>query len=118
MAELPSGTVTFLAAAVEDGAALPEEAPEAVGAALARLDVIIEAAVGAHGGARIDRRDGGDSRCAVFRSAHDAADAAIAMQRALVAQPWPTPRPVRVRLGLHTGEAEPHGGQYRGSDLD
>ena len=45
MAELPSGTVTFLLTDVEGSTALWEEAPEAMRAALARHDVLFEAAV-------------------------------------------------------------------------
>ena len=44
MAELPSGTVTFLFTDVEGSTALWEEAPEAMRAALARHDALFEAA--------------------------------------------------------------------------
>ncbi len=35
-------------------------------------------------------------------------------QRALCAEPWPTEAPLRVRMGLHTGEAEQRDGDYFG----
>ena len=38
--------------------------------------------------------------------------ASIAAQRALVAEEWPPGAEVRVRMGLHTGEAAPHDGDY------
>ena len=98
MAELPSGTVTFLFTDVEGSTALWEQAPEAMRAALARHDALFEAAVAEHGGVHIRPRGEGDSRFAVFASAPDAVAAAVAIQRAFAAEPWPTPRPIRVRM--------------------
>ena len=50
MAELPSGTVTFLLTDVEGSAALWDEAPEAMRFALARHDALFEGAVRQPGG--------------------------------------------------------------------
>ena len=72
MAELPSGTVTFLLTDVEGSTALWEEAPEAMRVALARHDVLFDAIVREHGGVHIRPRGEGDSRFAVFASAPDA----------------------------------------------
>src|SRR4051812_5339716 len=118
MAELPSGTVTFLLTDVEGSTALWEEAPEAMRSALARHDALFEQAVQGHGGVHIRPRGEGDSRFAVFTSAPDAVAAAIAVQRALVAEPWPTPRPIKVRMGVHTGEAELRDRDYYGSTVN
>src|SRR5437763_16265541 len=93
MAELPSGTVTFLLTDVEGSTALWEEAPEAMRAALARHDVLFEDAVIAHRGVHIRPRGEGDSRFAVFERAADGVAASLAIQRAFAADPWPTPRP-------------------------
>jgi class 3 adenylate cyclase len=95
MVELPSGTVTFLLTDVEGSTALWEQAPETMRAALARHDALFEEAVAAHGGIHIRPRGEGDSRFAVFASAPDAVAAAVAIQRALTAEGWPTPRPSR-----------------------
>src|SRR4051794_28730214 len=105
MVELPSGTVTFLLSDVEGSTALWEAAPEAMRAALARHDGLFEQAVQQHSGVHIRPRGEGDSRFAVFSSAPDAVAAAIAIQRAFAVESWPTPRPVRVRIGIHAGEA-------------
>jgi len=118
MAELPSGTVTFLLTDVEGSTALWEEAPEAMRAALARHDALFEQAVGEHGGVHIRPRGEGDSRFAVFASAPNAVAAAVATQRAFAAEPWPTPRPIKVRIGLHTGEGELRDGDYYGSAVN
>jgi predicted ATPase/class 3 adenylate cyclase len=118
MAELPSGTVTFLLTDVEGSTALWEEAPEAMRAALARHDALFDEAVRRHGGVHIRPRGEGDSRFAVFPSAPGAVGAALAIQRALAAETWPTPRPIKVRLGIHTGEAELRDGDYYGSAVN
>jgi len=118
MAELPSGTVTFLLTDVEGSTALWEQASEAMRAALARHDAMFEAAIREHGGVHIRPRGEGDSRFAVFSSASDAVSAATAIQRAFAAEPWPTPRPIKVRIGVHTGEAELRDGDYYGTAVN
>ena len=54
-------------------------------------------------------RDGdqGDSFFVVFRGAREAVRAVAAGQRALATHEWPEGTDVRVRMGLHTGEAIP-----------
>ena len=85
MAELPTGTVTFLFTDVEGSTALWEREPVAMRQATARHDVLIEAAVAEQGGVLVRPRGEGDSRFAVFARASDAVAAALALQRALVA---------------------------------
>src|SRR5262245_34076731 len=106
MVELPRGTVTFLLTDVEGSTALWEAAPDAMHAALARHDRLFEEAVREHRGVHIRPRGEGDSRFAVFASAVDAVAAASAFQRALAAEPWPLPRPLTVRIGIHTGHTQ------------
>src|SRR5215216_4653856 len=101
MPKLPSGTVTFLLTDVEGSTVLWEEAPEAMRAALARHDALFEDAVREHGGVHIRPRGEGDSRFAVFVSAPDAVWAAVELQRRLADEPWTTPRPIKVRMGMH-----------------
>ena len=116
--DLPDGTVTFLLTDVEGSTALWEQAPEAMRAALAHHDALFEAAVAEHGGVHIRPRGEGDSRFAVFPSAPDALAAALAIQRAFGAEDWSTPRPIRVRIGIHTGEAELRDGDYYGTAVN
>ena len=115
---LPHGTVTFLLTDVEGSTALWEEAPEAMRPALARHDALFEVAVTAHGGVHIRPRGEGDSRFAVFSSAADAISAALEIQHAFGAETWPTPRPIKVRIGVHTGAAELRDGDYYGSAVN
>ena len=56
----------------------------------------------------------GDGLHAAFATAHDALGAAVDAQRALVAEAWPLPEPLRVRMGVHTGAAEERDGDYYG----
>src|SRR5262245_31369850 len=85
-------------------------------AALARHDEILREAIGAHGGTVV--KTTGDGVHAAFASAHAAVAAAADAQRALHAEPWANPTPLRVRMGLHTGEAELRDGDYYGSALN
>ena len=60
-------------------------------------------------------RTAGDGLCAAFAAAPDAVAAALAAQRALHAEPWGEVGPLRVRMALHTGEAELRDGDYVGA---
>ena len=112
VSELPSGTVTFLFTDLEGSTRLWEEFPDAMRAALARHDEILRDAV--------EKRDGhvvkttGDGLHAAFALAPDGVAAALDAQRALVAEDWNLPEPLKVRMGLHTGGAELRGGDYYG----
>jgi predicted ATPase/class 3 adenylate cyclase/DNA-binding CsgD family transcriptional regulator len=118
MADLPGGTVTFLFTDVEGSAHLWEQYPAAMRLATARHDALVEAVVGSSGGVVVRPRGEGDSRFAVFARATDAVTAAAALQQALTAESWPTPTPLRVRLALHTGEADLRAGDYYGTAVN
>src|SRR3954453_10108463 len=118
MAELPTGTVTFLFTDIEGSTALGEQYPEAMRRALIRHDLLVEQVVAEHSGHVVRPRGEGDSRFAVFARATDAVAAAAALQQALHSEPWPTPLPLRVRLALHTGEADLREGDYYGSAVN
>ena len=64
---------------------------------------LLRAAFSEAGGIEIDTK--GDSFFVVFRSAGAAILASAAAQRALAEHDWPDSVEVRVRMGLHTGEA-------------
>jgi predicted ATPase/class 3 adenylate cyclase/DNA-binding winged helix-turn-helix (wHTH) protein len=115
-AELPSGTVTFVFTDVEGSTRLWEEHPEGMRSALARHDAILRAALNAHGGHVV--KTTGDGIHAVFGTARDALDAAVAMQRGLVVQQFGETGALRVRMGVHTCEAEYRDGDYFGSGVN
>src|SRR4051794_38394946 len=118
MAALPTGTVTFLFTDVEGSTRLWERNPEQMRRALARHDEIIEALVAQREGVVVRPRGEGDSRFAVFPRASNAVAAAAAIQQELHAEPWPAETPLRVRMALHTGEADLRDGDYYGSAVN
>ena len=73
------------------------------GEALATHNRLLKDAFEAAGGIEVDRK--GDSFFAVFGSAGAAVAAAAAAQKALAAEDWAPGAEVKVRMGLHTGEA-------------
>jgi predicted ATPase/class 3 adenylate cyclase len=109
----PSGTVTFLFTDIEGSTRLWDEHPEAMSSALACHDRILRDAVAAKSGYVFS--SGGDGIAAAFSRSADAVSAAVAAQRSLEAEAWPTATPLRVRMGLHTGEAEGRDGDYFGT---
>jgi class 3 adenylate cyclase len=112
--ELPEGMVTFLMTDVEGSTALWEEAPATMAPALADHEAMIEEAVSASGGILLRERGEGDSTFSVFTDATAAVAAALAMQRALARTRWATPRPIRVRAAIHTGEVRARERDYYG----
>src|SRR4051794_14689331 len=84
--------------------------------ALARHDAILHQAIEGHDGFVV--KTTGDGFHAVFGTAHGAVDAAVAAQLALTGEPWEITGRVRVRMGLHTCEAELRDGDYYGSAVN
>jgi predicted ATPase/DNA-binding SARP family transcriptional activator len=117
-AELPSGVVTFLLTDVEGSTALWETHAAGMRAALARHDDILTTAIREHDGTLVKPKGEGDSTFAVFSSASDAVRAALAAQRAFAAEQWPEHAAIRVRMAIHTGEAELRDGDYFGSTVN
>jgi predicted ATPase/class 3 adenylate cyclase len=116
MAELPSGTVTFLFTDLEVSTRLWEDHPEAMKVALGRHDEIVRSAFESHRGHVVKAT--GDGFHGVFHTAHDAIDAALVAQAALSAEAWPETGPLRVRMGIHTGETQERDGDYFGSAVN
>ena len=114
--ELPTGVVTFLMTDLEGSTRLWDEHPAAMRDALARHDELLHGAIEAREGQVFKAT--GDGVVAIFRRAGDALDAAVAAQRVLVAEPWGATGPLRVRMGLHTGEAQRRGDDYFGPVLN
>jgi predicted ATPase/class 3 adenylate cyclase len=112
----PTGTVTFLFTDLEVSTRLWEEHPEAMKLALAHHDAMLRDAVDGHHGRVVKAR--GDGVHAVFASAHDALEAAVAAQRALCIEPWGETGPLLVRMGVHTGEADQREGDYFGATVN
>ncbi|HEV2127127.1 MAG TPA: tetratricopeptide repeat protein [Thermomicrobiales bacterium] len=117
MPDLPHGNVTFLFTDLEGSTRLWRRYAEAMPDAYARHDLLLHRAVEAHRG--VIYKVVGDGCQAAFASAGDALDAALEAQRELVAEEWQTPEPLRSRMALHTGAAEPQpNGDYRTAILN
>lgn len=114
MAERSTGTVTYVLTDVAGSTALWEQAPEAMGVAMARHDQLVEAAVGRFGGEVVRPRGEGDSRFAVFSSPTDALAAAAELVAALTAEEWPTPYPLAARVAVQSSDAHLGGGKHYG----
>jgi len=116
VADLPSGTVTFLFTDLEGSTRLWEQYGEAMQEPLARHDAILRGAVESHDGQVV--KTTGDGIHAVFALAPDALAAAIGAQRALGAEEWGEVGSLRVRMGLHSGTASLRSGDYFGPALN
>jgi class 3 adenylate cyclase len=115
MTWLPSGTVTFVFSDVEGSTGLLKRGGERYGEVIAEHRRIVREAFGAHGGVEIDTQ--GDSFFYAFARARDAVAAAVDVQRAHADHAWPDGEPVRVRMGLHTGEPAVGAEGYLGVDV-
>ena len=111
-----TGTVTFLFTDVEGSTRLWEDHPEVMHDVLARHDEIVRGAIESHAGYVV--KTTGDGFHAAFGTARDALEAALAAQQALVGEPPVQGVVVRVRMGVHTGEARVRDGDYYGSELN
>lgn len=103
---LPAGTVTFLLTDIEGSTSRWQAAPSQMAVAVARHYELLDEAIAAHGGVRPEEQGEGDSVVAAFSRASDALAAALLAQQLLLGEPWPTPEPVKVRMAVHTGEAQ------------
>jgi class 3 adenylate cyclase len=106
---LPSGVVTLLFTDIEGSTRLLRELGDGYGAALAEHRLIVRKSCAAHDGVEVDTQ--GDAFFVAFARATDAVVAASEMQRALAAGP------IRVRMGLHTGEPRLIDEGYLGLDI-
>lgn len=98
---LPTGSVTFLLADMEDSTGLVRHLGDRYPALLADVRGLLGGAIHRSGGREVDVR--ADEFFAVFKQAVAALDAALAIQRRVVSKRWPDDLQVRVRIGLHTG---------------
>jgi predicted ATPase/class 3 adenylate cyclase/DNA-binding CsgD family transcriptional regulator len=109
---LPGGAVTFVFTDIEGSTRLVKALRERYAQVLAEHRRLVRAAVAAHGGHEVDTQ--GDAFFVAFGGAKQAVLCALEIQRALAAQDWPDGARVRVRIGVHTGQAVPEGGRYTG----
>ncbi len=109
MRELPAGTVTFLFTDIEGSTRLLGELGDGYADALAEHRRVLREAFERHNGVEVDTQ--GDAFFVAFARARDAVEAAADGQRLLGAGP------IRVRMGIHTGEPLRTEEGYVGMDL-
>jgi predicted ATPase/class 3 adenylate cyclase len=115
IAELPNGTVTFLFSDVEGSTRLLTRVPDHYAQVLGDHQRLLRAAFAEHDGREVHTE--GDAFFVAFARAGDAIAAAVSAQRALALQRWPEGVDLRVRIGVHTGEAEVRDDDYVGLDV-
>jgi predicted ATPase/class 3 adenylate cyclase len=108
-------TATFLFSDIEGSTAHWQRNHDAMMAALERHDRIARDTLGTHGGTIFKHT--GDGVCAIFSLASAAVTAATAYHRGLMAESWAEGSELKVRIGIHTGEAEERDGDYFGPVL-
>ena len=113
---VPSGNVTFLFTDIERSSQLWETHPQAMGRALSQHDELMRAVFNEHHGHVF--KTIGDAFCVAFRSALNAVRSAVELQRQLATATWEETGPLRVRMALHSGEAEHRDGDYFGQTLN
>ncbi|MBV6451241.1 MAG: hypothetical protein MHPDNHAH_01972 [Anaerolineales bacterium] len=109
---MPAGTVTFLFTDIQGSTRLWQEKPVGMSVAHARHNSILRTAIESNHGYVFQVI--GDAFCAAFHTPGDALRAALEAQKKLHGGEWGE-AVIKVRMGIHTGEAElQEGGDYRG----
>jgi len=99
---LPTGTVTLLFTDIEGSTRLLQRLGDSYAGVLSECRNLLRVTFQEWNGREVDTQ--GDAFFIAFARATDAVSAAVDVQRALSAHPWPEGAAVRVRMGLHTGE--------------
>lgn len=115
---LPGGTLTFVLTDIESSTKLWEIDPESMNPAVERHEELIRETVSRNGGQVVRERGEGDSTFSVFKKASDAASAAVDLQIQLAKETWKGDLPIKVRMGIHTGEASLRAGNYYGQTIN
>jgi len=113
--DLPLGTVSFLFSDIEGSTRILQELGDAFRPVLELHNEIVQGCGDEFRG-RIVKNEG-DGYFLAFQSALDSVACAVAIQRRLAEQDWPTAQTIRVRIGVHTGEGRLGGSDYVGIDV-
>jgi class 3 adenylate cyclase len=109
---LPTGHVALLFADLVDSTTHLAELGDRYGPMLTTVRRLLRTAVRRHGGVEVDAR--ADEYFAAFTTAESALSAAVAVQGAVAAHPWPDDRDVGLRIGVHSGRPTVTAGGYVG----
>jgi predicted ATPase/class 3 adenylate cyclase len=109
--KIPSGNVTFLFTDIEGSTKLSQDFPDLLPQALDRHNEILRNAVESNSGFVF--KIIGDAYCCAFENPKDAVKAAVEAQTDLTNEKWDE-AVVKVRMGIHSGNAEWKGNDYMG----
>jgi class 3 adenylate cyclase len=113
----PDGTVTIMFSDVEGSTALNERLGDKRWMELLREhNAIVREKLKTHGGFEV--KSEGDGFMLAFQSAKRALECAIVIQQALAERNEGSEEPIRVRIGLHTGEAIKEGDDFFGKHVN
>lgn len=107
----PSGLVTFLFTDIEGSTKLSQLFPETLQSALERHHEILKKAIESNNGFVFDIV--GDAFCCAFENAGDAVKSSVKIQNDLADEKW-SDVVIKIRIGIHTGNAEWSGERYMG----
>ena len=107
-----SGMLTFVFTDLASSTRLWETFPDAMKDVTKRHDAILRDAVVRSDGRVV--KITGDGVMAVFSSAADGVKACLEAQRALQDEAWGETGALRVRMGMHAGEAQSRAGDFYG----
>ena len=110
-----AGVLTLLFTDIEGSTRLVHRLGDDYAHVLVEHRRILREALEGRGGRIVDNY--GDCFFATFERPADALEAAADVQRALAEYPWPDRLPLRVRIGVHTGEPIAVGDGYVGLDV-
>lgn len=108
---IPDGEVTFLFTDIEGSTRLAQRYPDSYTSILERHNEILSEAATTYNGFVFKTM--GDAYCISFDDPGDAINAAVQCQRNIETEEWACEN-VRVRMGLHKGEATWSGNDYAG----
>lgn len=108
-------TLTFVFTDIEGSTRLWDEKPDAMRKALAQHDSVLRQKFSQKGQVF---KTIGDAFCVAYESPSQAVEAAGDVQKELNGQDWGEIGAIRVRIGLHTGEAEHRDDDYFGPSLN
>lgn len=115
---MPTGDVTFVLTDIEGSTKRWEKFPKLMPEVVRRHDEILIGCIEQFGGQDLRKKGEGDSHFAVFGLASSAVRAALEIQRSLASEEWGAVGPVKVRIAIHTGEAEFRDNDYFGQNVN
>ena len=114
-ADRKANLLAFLFTDIEGSTRLAQKLGDAYEQVLDRHREILRDAFSRHGGSEVGTE--GDSFFVVFSSPLEALKAASLAQHGLGVEPWQSGAELRVRMGLHVGEAQYRDGDYVGVEV-